>query len=230
MQISDLKQRQKSLNKQQNGEKRSAAAEKKKEAVKRASPFSPDAKLCVSLMCLALSLSITWSVHSYFKHENIYFPSISVCFHLSSQAASSAGRKTSRNDRKVRVSAGEEPQCSGSRRETDWSLTEGLCKSTENTNNRQCYSWVCAYFIKTFTPFLLNKLVWVHFTERFHLLTSFELTINSTALIKIKKLSLVILVTMQMKMLISWVVIRLFALLQSSATQFYCVSPSKISK
>ncbi|XP_048011930.1 LOW QUALITY PROTEIN: inhibitor of nuclear factor kappa-B kinase-interacting protein-like [Megalobrama amblycephala] len=60
MQNSDLKQRQKSSNRQQNGEKRSAAEEKKKKEADKREGFSPDAKLCVSLICLALSLLITW--------------------------------------------------------------------------------------------------------------------------------------------------------------------------
>ncbi|KAK2892372.1 hypothetical protein Q8A67_012360 [Cirrhinus molitorella] len=66
MQDSGVKQRQKSQNKQQNGEKRRTEDEekekKKKESVIRAasSRFSPDVKLSVSLMCLSVSVIMTW--------------------------------------------------------------------------------------------------------------------------------------------------------------------------
>lgn len=151
MQNSDLKQRQKSSNKQQNGEKRSAAEEKKKKEADKRESFSPDAKLCVSLICLALSLLITWSVH-FFSVIIKPFPLYKCVLHLSSQAASSAERQTSRNDGKVRVSAGEEPQCSGARRQTDSSLSQGLWKYSENTHNSTVTTvCACLCFSKTFT-------------------------------------------------------------------------------
>ncbi|XP_073695258.1 inhibitor of nuclear factor kappa-B kinase-interacting protein isoform X1 [Garra rufa] len=62
MQVSGVKQRQKTQNKPQNGEKRRTDDEEEKETVIRASSsrFSPDMKLCVSLMCLSASLIMTW--------------------------------------------------------------------------------------------------------------------------------------------------------------------------
>ncbi|XP_056090818.1 inhibitor of nuclear factor kappa-B kinase-interacting protein [Rhinichthys klamathensis goyatoka] len=85
MQISDIKHRQKSSNKQQNGEKRRSEDETKKESVIRESfspdekkkdslspdekkkesviireSFSADVKFSVSLMCLALSVIVAW--------------------------------------------------------------------------------------------------------------------------------------------------------------------------
>ncbi|KAK7149137.1 hypothetical protein R3I94_008674 [Phoxinus phoxinus] len=85
MQTSDIKHRQKSSNKQQNGEKRRSEDEKKKESVTRESfsadekknesfsavekkkesvitreSFSADVKFSVSLMCLALSVIVAW--------------------------------------------------------------------------------------------------------------------------------------------------------------------------
>ncbi|XP_067284735.1 inhibitor of nuclear factor kappa-B kinase-interacting protein isoform X1 [Pseudorasbora parva] len=58
MQTSDLKQRQKSSNKQQNGEKKKKEDENKNEDEKKKKE-SVDVKLCVSLLCLALSLLVT---------------------------------------------------------------------------------------------------------------------------------------------------------------------------
>lgn len=91
MQASDIKHRQKSSNKQQNGEKRRSEDEEKKESLTRESfsvdekkkesfsldekkkepvireGFSADVKFSVSLMCLALSVIIAWSAH--FSHD-----------------------------------------------------------------------------------------------------------------------------------------------------------------
>ncbi|XP_050964510.1 inhibitor of nuclear factor kappa-B kinase-interacting protein isoform X1 [Labeo rohita] len=62
MQKSGVKQRQRSSNKPQNGEQRRTEDEEEKEPVIRASSsrFSPDVKLSVSLMCLTVSVIITW--------------------------------------------------------------------------------------------------------------------------------------------------------------------------
>jgi len=140
MQISDIKHRQKSSNKQQNGEKRRSEDEKKKKDSVIRDSFSPDekkkdsfsaaekkesviiresfradVKFCVSLMCLALSVIVAWSVHLSLSLSLILiiihqFSSFYECgFVCPPQAAYSAERNASRNEGKVRVFAGEEP-------------------------------------------------------------------------------------------------------------------------
>ncbi|XP_058629089.1 inhibitor of nuclear factor kappa-B kinase-interacting protein isoform X1 [Onychostoma macrolepis] len=60
MQASGVKQRQKSAHKPQNGEPQRRRSEDEP-GIRGAAPgFSPDAKLCVSLLCLSVSLFIAW--------------------------------------------------------------------------------------------------------------------------------------------------------------------------